>query len=368
MSSPSTSVRHTEETALPAGPSLAEGYRGRRRRNLLILFTSLAVLLLAIYVSLSVGTQTLTPSELFRAFTTEGQHQIVLLNIRLPRVVTAVAAGIGLAMAGAVMQTVLRNPLASASTIGVSQGAAFGAAIAIVYFGGGAVVNNSPAPVNVSNPLLTAALAFAGAMISTVVVIGLSRFRKAGPETIILAGVALSSLFGGGIALMQYFADDVQLAAIVFWTFGDLGRANWFQIPYLIAAAVIGAIYFFANTWNYNAIDAGDAAARSLGVSVSRLRTTTMVVASAVAAVIVSLVGIIAFIGLIAPHIMRRLVGTDHRYVLPGAAILGALVLLLGDTFSRTVISPVILPVGAVTSFLGAPLFMYIIFKNMARR
>lgn len=348
--------------------SLRASYRRHRTRNFLILTGSTLVLCGAILWSLAVGTQSLSIEQLIGAFTEEGNARIVLFNVRLPRVVAALLVGIGLAIAGAVMQAVLRNPMASASTIGVSQGAAFGAAIGIIYFGGGAVVSNTASAVNVSNPLMTALLAFAGAMVSTVVVIALSRVRRAGPETIILAGVALSALFGGGIALLQYFASDVQVAAIVFWQFGDLGRVTWPQMPYLAIATAIGAIYFAANIWNYNALDAGDAAARSLGISVPRLRTVTMAVASAVAAVLVSLVGIVAFVGLIAPHIVRRLVGNDYRYVLPGSAVLGALVLLLGDTFSRTIISPVILPVGAVTSFLGAPLFLYIIFQRMARR
>lgn len=318
-------------------------------------------------LSLCIGTQRLAPGELIRALVGDGPAHIVLVEIRLPRVIAAVLAGVALAAAGAVMQAVLRNPLASSSTLGVSQGAAFGAAIGIVYFGGGSVLSNTADSVTVDHPMVTVLLAFAGGMVTTLVVLVLARFRNAGPETIILAGVALSSLFGGGIALLQYFASEVEVAAIVFWTFGDLGRVTWEQIPYLAVAAV-AALGLALWSWSYNAFDVGDSVARSLGVSVPRLRLRTMVVASAASAIVVSFAGVIAFVGLIAPHVVRRLVGNDHRYLIPGSAVLGAVILLAGDTFARTIIAPVVLPVGAVTSFLGAPIFMYIIFQKMTRR
>lgn len=358
----------TATEVMPAVSVLKDDYRRHRFNRILFLVASGLVLVALALYSLAVGTQNISGADLLGALVTEGQHRIVLLNIRLPRVVASIAAGVALGVSGAVMQAVLRNPLASASTVGISQGAAFGAAIGIVYFGGGAVLSNTASAVSVSNPVVTALLAFAGAMVSTLVIIFIAGLRGAGPETMILAGVALSSLFSAGIALLQYFADEVQVAAIVFWTFGDLGRANWLQISLMVTAAVLSTVYFWFHAWDYNALDAGDVTARSLGISVARLRMATMVAASAATAVIVSLVGIIAFVGLIAPHIVRRVVGNDYRYVVPGSAILGAIVLLAGDTFSRTIIAPVLLPVGAITSFLGAPLFMYIIFKNAPRR
>lgn len=226
--------------------------------------------------------------------------------------------------------------------------------------------NNADA-VTINNPYLTSFCAFAASMLVTLIILGLSKARKASPETMILAGVALSSLFAGATALLQYLSTDVEMAAIVFWTFGDLGRASMKSIG--VAALVAGGsfIYFMFNRWNYNALECGEHTATGLGVNVSRVRLVGMTFASLTAATIVSFVGIINFVGLIAPHIMRRFVGNDYRFLLPASALMGAMVLLISDTFARLILSPVILPIGAITSFLGAPLFLYLIFKGVGR-
>jgi iron complex transport system permease protein len=301
-----------------------------------------------------------------------GQHagtsSTIVWNIRLPRVLAAVVAGTGLAVSGAVMQNVLRNPLASPITLGISHGAAFGAALAIVAFGGGMVGRTGPDVIQITNVFSVTTCAFVGAMIPAFVIVGFARFRGATPETMVLTGVALGSLFTAGTALLQYFADDTQVAAVVFWTFGDIGRASWRDVAAIAVVTLIGSAYFLFKRWDYNALEGGSDTAKGLGVNVDRIRLMGMFVASLVTAVAVAFLGIIGFVGLVSPHVVRRLVGNYYRFLLPASAAAGALLLLLSDTFARTVISPVILPVGAITSLLGAPLFLYLLMSRRSLR
>jgi len=292
----------------------------------------------------------------------------VVQNMRLPRVLVAVIAGIALALAGCAYQSTLRNPLASASTLGIAQGAAFGASIAIILVSGGSPHNSAAYEgVSTGDPVITALFAFAGAMLSTVVILGLSRFREMSPESIVLLGVALSALFTAGTTMVQYFAEDSQVAAVVFWTFGDLSRVTRAQIVVMAVVTAASAVFFFVNRWNYNAIEGGEGLAHGLGVNVSRIRLASMVVASAAASCVIAFCGIINFVGLVAPHIMRRLLGADYRYLLPASALAGAALLLISDMLCHVVVAPLILPISAITSFVGAPIFIYLLFKGVSR-
>ena len=339
--------------------------RFKRLFLVLMVILTLAIALVAI----ASGSSGLTIKQVAMTLLGHGtaKEKVVVFNLRLPRVVTAIVAGIGLAAVGCVMQSILRNPLASSSTLGVSQGAAFGAAFAIIALDAG-MQSQTLDGVAISNPYTTSICAFVGSMLSTFVVLGLSRIKKITPQTMILSGVALSSLFSGGTTLLQYFADDVKVAAVVFWTFGSLGSTSWREII-IMSIVVAGALIFFLwNRWNYNALQSGESTAKGLGVNTDRLLLSSMVVSSLTASVIVSYIGIINFIGLIAPHLMRRVVGSDYRYLLPASALMGSVLLLLSDTVARLIVQPVVLPIGAITSFLGAPLFLYLIFKGGKRR
>ncbi len=290
------------------------------------------------------------------------QDVMTVRSIRLPRVVCAIVAGAGLALAGAVLQSVLENPLASASTVGISQGAAFGATIAILLI----IPAFAGSSTNVGMGTV-AVFAFAGAMVSSVIVLAFSRLGFSSPESIILVGVALSALWAGASTIIQYFSDDLELTKVIFWQFGDLGRATWSQIGFMALVGVVCAGYFFANRWNYNALQNGGHVAGGLGVDVKRTRVAGVIAASLMAAVMVSFVGLINFIGLIAPHIARRLVGDDYRFLLPASLVLGSIIMLASDLTARMVISPIILPIGAITSFLGAPLFLYLLYRGCKR-
>lgn len=282
----------------------------------------------------------------------------------MPRVLAAIIGGAGLSTAGCVMQNNLRNPLASPSTLGISNSAAFGANLAIIVFGAGRVGSTSLDAVAINNPYVVTTSAFIWAMVSAMVILMLARFRGFTPEAMVLSGVAISSVFSAGTMLIQYFAQDVQVAAAVFWTFGDLGRAVGNEVIIMTVVIGLSIIYFLFRRWDYNAIDSGEENAKSLGVHVENIRLGGMFVSSLITAVVVSFLGIIGFIGLVPPQIMRRIIGGDHRYLIPASALAGALLLLVSDTLARTVISPVVLPVGAITSFFGAPLFLYLLARG----
>lgn len=342
------------------------------RKKWIVLLVMVGLLFASAIASLSAGSANLSVLDILRTVFGGGNRQqnAIIWNVRMPRVATATVVGMALALSGCVMQNVLRNPLASASTLGVSQGASFGAAVAIVYFGAGIQVNagGTASALTVTNPAMVTLCAFLGGIATTAVILGLARFRGTSPATMVLAGVAISSMFTGGTALVQYFCDDVMVATVVYWTFGSLGRAGWTEIA-IIAALTFGAfVFFYYNRWNYNAMEGGTHTAKSLGVPVDRLIVLSMALCALISSVAVAFVGCISFIGLIAAHIMRRFVGNDYRFLIPCSALCGGVLLLLSDIVSRMLLSPTVLPIGALTSFLGAPLFLYLIIKGGKRK
>ncbi len=362
--------RGSQRADSPAAEEIGRAYGGYIRHKRLVLAVLAAVVAAIGLLSLSVGSFSLGPADIVAGLFGQADEQVnrVVQGMRLPRMLTAIVAGIALALAGCAYQAVLRNPLASASTLGIAQGAAFGASIAIIVFaGGGAAGAAAYEGVAMGDPAATALCAFFGAMLSTAVILGLSRFREMTPESIVLLGVALSALFTAGTALVQYFAEDSQVAAVVFWTFGDLSRVTGPQLAIMAAVAALTAVFFHCNRWAYNAIEGGEGLAHGLGVSVGTVRLASMVVASAAASTVIAFCGTINFIGLVAPHIMRRLLGADYRYLLPASALAGAAVLLLADILCHVIAAPLILPISAITSIVGAPLFIWLLFRGVSR-
>lgn len=288
----------------------------------------------------------------------------VIWSMRLPRIMAAILGGAALAVSGAVMQTLLRNPLAESFTLGISGAAAFGAAFAIMFLGAGALNTSSSAPVMIFNPYTAAVSAFLWSTISTSIVILISRLKRPSPEIMILAGLALESAFTAALEALQFMGDPMQLSAIVYWTFGDLGRANWELVLIMAMGLLPCTLYFIKSSWNYNAMDMGDDTAKSLGVKVDRTRVVGMVLASLLAALVVAFFGIIGFVGLAVPHIVRGIIGADERYLIPASTVFGAIFLLSADTVARMIISPLVLPVGILTAFVGGPVFIYVILKG----
>lgn len=333
-----------------------------------IFFSFFSILLITIGIfSLTVGAADVSIPEAVSSLigrASDDSLNTIVWNIRVPRVLSAIAAGAGLAVAGAAMQSILRNPLGSPYTLGISHAAAFGAAFSVIALGAGTIQSSASDAVILNNPYIVTISAFAWSLVSTFVILLLARLKKASPATMILTGVALGSLFTAGYTALQYFASETELASIVFWTFGDVGRATWRDLVLMLVAVIPSSAYFLRKSWEYDVLDSGDESAKSLGVDVGKLRLYGMLISCFVTALIVSFVGIIGFVGLVVPHIVRRLIGGNERYLIPSSCILGAVLLLASDTAARTIIAPMVLPVGILTSFLGAPLFIYLVIKG----
>lgn len=332
------------------------------RKITFIIFCIILILFISC-ISLSIGDLQISISEVFSVvfhrifpdqFHATGIYDVVVWNLRFPRIIMGILAGAGLALAGTVMQGVLKNPLASPFTLGISSGAGLGASLAIIY---GVGFTGAGRYFLIGN-------AFIFAMIPAFAIIALSHFKKATPETMILAGVAMGFVFSAATTLLHYFADPEALKAAAVWMMGSFGRATWsndFTMAILLASCFP---MLLMKAWDMNTLAAGDEIAKSLGINVERTRITLMAVASLATASIVCFTGTIAFVGLVAPHITRIVIGGDNRFVIPASCLCGAAFLISADLIARTIISPVIIPVGVMTSFIGGPLFIYFIIRK----
>lgn len=296
-------------------------------------------------------------------FDTTGRGHVIW-NIRMVRILGAVLAGAGLALAGTVMQCILRNPLASPSTLGLSNAAAFGASFAIIFLGAGSTITTV---VTVTNPYVTTLCAFIASLGAIGAILLLTKFAGISSETMVLAGIAMSAMFTAALSYMQFIASDTQLGNIVSWTFGDMGKATWTLNTIITVVLLASIFYFFHRRWDLNAMEAGEDSAKGLGVNTTRIRAISMILASLLTAVIVSFFGIIAFIGLLGPHIARMLIGSDHRFLMPMSMTIGALVLVAADALGMIIQYPVVIPVGIITSMLGGPLFIYLLIRRSKR-
>lgn len=341
-------------------------YRKYRTRNARFILLLLLLLLVIGLVALIAGSHVIAPRELLALLEGEGSeiNRQIVLNIRLPRVLATVITGTILSLSGAVMQILLRNPLASPYTLGISNAAAFGASFGIVCLGAGSGIVRSSDLFMITNPYVVTLSAFAGSLLGLAIILLIIRMKQASVETIILSGVIINSLFGAGIAVMQYVANNVQLASIVFWNFGDLGRSDWPKLLFLTLTLLPALVYFLLKRWDYKVLGCGDDYACSMGVRPQRIRMVGLIITSLITAVAVSFFGVIAFVGLVVPHIVRKCIGDNEEFLITGSAVFGGMFLLLCDTVARTVISPVILPVGILTSFLGVPLFLVLLTRK----
>jgi iron complex transport system permease protein len=332
--------------------SITTTYLEFLRQKVLLLVALVGLTAIVALYAVTQGAYDIAVGDVIRALTghAEGASRIVIANIRLPRIAAAIVCGWGLSLSGLCIQSLLKNPLGSPSTLGISQGAAFGAALSIVVFGG--------------KVISVTTFAFGGAIGATLVILALARFKQLSPEAIILAGVALSSLFASATILIQYLATETQLAMVVFWTFGDVTRSTWPEIAFVAATVLLYALYLMLRRWDLNALASGEETAKGLGVNVDKARIAGMTAAALVSALATAFHGVIAFIGLLAPHMARRLVGDDHCLLVPFASVLGALLLLTADTLGRVLMGSGALPVGVITSFLGAPMFLYLLIRS----
>ena len=332
-----------------------------------ILVTFLLVILMGI-ISLFSGSSQMTIKEALFALMGKGtpSHEKIIWSIRIPRLLAAIIAGAGLSVSGLIMQTTLNNKMASPSTLGVSNGAVFGANLSIIAFSGGFLSTGS----NINNyifglnPYSTSFMAFIFSTASILLILGLCNKRGYSPDVVVLAGIGIGAIWSAATTILQFYATDVGLSAAVVWSFGDLGRATYKTDLIILIVVLIGTFFFQAASWRLNTLLSGDATARSMGVNVNILRFISLLFSSVITAVCVSFLGVIGFVGIICPHITKKLIGQDHRYSIPLSFLTGSLLLILSDTLSRCIGNGSALPVGAVTALFGAPFFIGIIFKR----
>jgi len=326
------------------------------RKTLISCLALFAALLLSIVLMSLIGSEALPVRDSLCALATFGasscglsQDQFdILFQIRLPRILLAAAVGGSLATAGAGYQALLRNPLAEPYLLGISNGAAVGTMIALVFFG--------------TNEWTRPLLAFTGALVATLAVYRLARGRAgATPERLILAGVIVTTFLSSVIVFVTTLMDATRIRSFTFWMLGDLSGSSKTLLPVAITIAVAGTLALTLNARSLNLLMLGERDAFDLGVEVGRVRVVVFVVASLLVGSSVAASGSVGYVGLVVPHLARLSLGSDNRISIPAAALLGALFVIVADTIARTIIAPRELPVGAITALIGAPLFIYLL-------
>ena len=331
-------------------------------RKLIFLMVLLVAVVTLAAIAATLGSANLSVMDVYTAilakflpnhFQTTWFVDTIVWGLRLHRILMAIVGGIGLAIAGVVMQGILKNPLASPFTLGISSAASFGAALAIIMGAGFA-----------GDEWLIIGNAFIFTMLASLTVYGLAKYKGISSETMILAGIAIMYLFQSLTSFLQYVGRSEQVQEVVYWMMGSFGRSSWDRVFLTSLVIAICAPYLLIKSWDINALGAGDETAKSLGVNVERTRVICMMLVSFMTASIICFTGTIGFIGLVSPHIARMVIGSDNRFLLPASSLVGALLLLGADSLARTILAPVIIPVGIMTSFLGVPFFMYLFMKR----
>jgi iron complex transport system permease protein len=334
-------------------------YRQVLRQRLMLIGVLVLAILASVILDFTLGPAGLSLDTLWQTLThpdaVDAGTRVIVWDIRLPYALMAVVVGFSLGLAGAEMQTILNNPLASPFTLGVSSAAAFGAALAIIL---GIGIPGVP------DQWFISANAFVFALFAALMLDGVTRWTKVSTSGVVLFGIALVFTFNALVSMMQFIASEDTLQGLVFWTMGSLARASWEKLGVLTAAFAILVPFSMLSSWKLTALRLGEDRAVSFGIDVRRLRLATLLRISILSALAVAFVGPIGFIGLVAPHIARMMFGEDHRYYLPASALVGALVLSLASVASKNLIPGVIIPVGIVTSLVGVPFFLSIILRH----
>lgn len=285
---------------------------------------------------------------------TTGLKNWIVMDLRMPRLLTAIIAGVGLAIAGVAMQSTLLNPLADPYTTGVSSGALFGATLAMIS--GISIVD--------SVRYSTVVNAFIFSLIPMFIISFVAKVKHASPTTMIMTGIAVMYIFNAITTVIKLFAEPDALKELYEWQVGSLGFTTMDDIPVMLVFVVVGYIILQILAKKLNVLATGDESAKGLGIDAEKLRNMILVLVSLVTASVVSFTGMIGFVGLVAPHMVRLFIGADNRYLMPASAAFGALLLVVADLVGRTIIAPSILQVGVVTSFLGGPLFLWLIIRK----
>ena len=320
------------------------------RITILVIFLFLAVL--GSFLSLTKGSSLISIKEITDILLNPGNdpRSQIIWNIRMPRTIVGALVGINLSLSGAILQAIMRNPLADPHIIGISSGAGLAGVVIMILF---------PAMEYLITPV-----AFIGAMLAAVCIYILAWKNGIKPVRIILAGVAVSAFLGAGISgLMIFYSDRVHGALM--WMVGGLAARSWPHVNIILPYAVIGLILALASAAYLNILQLGDEMARGLGVNVEVTRIILTAIAALLAASAVSVVGLLGFVGLVVPHAARLLIGSDYRFLLPASALLGIAIVTLSDTFARVIFAPIELPVGIIMAFLGAPFFLFLLRREI---
>ena len=339
------------------GDIVAATYARLAARRAAVLVAGLVGLVLSALLDIATGPAFLPLDAVARSVLRLAEDRMVdtiVWTIRLPIALIALVVGAALGLSGAIMQTILNNPLASSYTLGVSAGAGFGAALVIVA---GPLV---PLPESFAIP----ASAFAFAAITCAAVYLIGHLRGATPEMLVLAGIALLFLFQALLSLLQYLASPEALQQIVFWLFGSLQRATWGKFSIVACVLVACLPLLIRDVWRLTALRLGDERARGLGVDARTLRLRAFALISALTGVAVAFAGTIGFVGLVAPHLARILIGEDQRGFLPASGLFGALLLSAASVASKTIVPGALFPIGIVTALIGVPFFIWLILGN----
>ncbi|MCW7548483.1 iron ABC transporter permease [Photorhabdus sp. P32] len=334
-------------------------YRYILRRRIVMMVFIVLIIGASLVLDFTIGPSGLSLSSLWQTLVSpesmDAGTRVIVWDIRLPYALMAVVIGLSLGLAGAEMQTILNNPLASPSTLGVAQAAAFGAALAIVS---GIGIPGVP------DQWFISANAFIFALLAALVLDTITRWTRVATSGVVLFGIALVFTFDALVSMMQFIATEDTLQGLVLWTMGSLARATWIKLGVMLLVFVAVFPISMMNSWRLTALRLGEDRAISFGIDVRRLRLGALLRISILAALAVAFVGPIAFVGLIAPHIARMMFGEDHRFYLPASALIGALVLSMASIASKNLIPGVVIPVGIVTALVGVPFFLSIILRH----
>lgn len=337
----------------------AQLYRSRVKKNISVILLLAVGVVGAFCVDIATGPSMMNIGEVIKAVflpdSVELATKVIVWEVRLPYSVMALLVGASLSLAGLEMQTILNNPMASPFTLGVSAAAAFGAALAILLSAGISFVDPK---------WMVSFNAFVFAFGAVMLLQFLSRVGRTGIEALVLLGIAMDFTFKALIGILQYVASAEALQQFVFWSLGSLSRANWENIAILGGVLAVIVPFSVAASWQMTALRLGEDSARSYGINVGRLRFFSLIRVSLLTATAVAFVGTIGFIGLVGPHIAKLLIGEDHRFSLPAALLSGAFVMSLASIASKLISPGAILPVGVITSLIGVPLFVWLIFSK----
>ncbi len=350
-----------ERGEINSDPIIEQRYRNYIWRKWMFMLGCVIVAFLVIGLSLTIGTYPISFQETYQVIwdhitgnIRDAAKDEVIFDLRMPRIMAGILAGAGLAVAGTCMQSTLKNPLADPFTTGVSSGATLGATIAIILgisIGGAGIVSN----------------AFIFALIPTAMMVAISRMKTASPTMMIMAGIAIMYLFGAITTMLKMWSDPDDLKSLYMWEVGSLGMADWEGIVVMVPVVIAGIIAIQLLSRQLNVMATGDENAKALGVDASKLRSISLIIVALIAATVVSFTGMIGFVGLVCPHVVRIVIGADNRYLVPASALFGITLLLTADLVGRTIISPTIIQVGVITSFLGGPMFLWLLLRNKSK-